>query len=220
MQQLKINIFLLFLCLGPLLAFAQDPLKWEESIRKYEKRDSLNPSNEGANLFVGSSSIAIWQKIQEDFPDHYVLNRGFGGSHFSDVIHYADRIIYPYEPAKIFIYEGDNDIAAGEKIKDILAEAKQLRQMIAENLPGVPVAFISPKPAVARWEFKRQYEKLNKRLKKYAAKTPKTEYIDVWCPALDEEGKVYTHIFLDDSLHMNSAGYEIWTREIAPYLVE
>lgn len=214
-----IKVFFFFLVSAPLLVFAQDPLRWEETIQKYEQKDKENPSPEGSNLFVGSSSIAIWQDIDEYFPNSYVLNRGFGGSHFSDLLHYADRIIYPYKPAKVFIYEGDNDIAAGEKVKDIFSEAKQLREKIAEHLPGVPVAFISPKPAVARWEYKDQYRKLNKKLKKYAQKAANTEFIDVWCPALDDNGYVFTHIFLDDNLHMNAEGYKIWQMAIAPYLI-
>lgn len=199
-------------------ASAQDPLRWEETIRKYEKRDSLNPAEEGANLFVGSSSIAMWQDVADYFPESYVLNRGFGGSHFSDLIHYADRIIYPYKPATIFIYEGDNDIAAGEKISDIINEARQLREMIHKNLPGVKVIFISPKPSVARWELEKQYIKLNKKLKQYADKTPDTEFADVWYPALDENGEVFKDIFLEDNLHMNAKGYKIWQKVLAPHL--
>ncbi len=219
-MNLRIKFFVFIFLLAGNSIFAQDPLRWEETIQKYEKKDSINPSKEGANLFVGSSSIAIWQDMDEYFPDYYVLNRGFGGSHYSDLIHYADRIIYPYHPTKVFIYEGDNDIAAGEDIKAIFEEAKQLREMISQNLPGVPVAIISPKPAVARWEFRKQYRKLNKMLEKYADKTPDTEFIDVWTPALDENGEVFTNIFLDDNLHMNAEGYKIWQKEIEPYLVK
>jgi hypothetical protein len=31
-----------------------------------------------------------------DFPDHTVINRGFGGSELFDSAHYADRIAVPY----------------------------------------------------------------------------------------------------------------------------
>lgn len=220
MKKIVSHIFLFVLFAAPLFVQAQDPLKWEESIQKYEKRDQANPPEEGTNLFVGSSSIAIWQDIQDYFPDHDVLNRGFGGSQFSDIIHYADRIIYPYKPAKIFIYEGDNDLWAGEKLNDIVAEARQLREMIAEQLPGIPVAFISPKPSAARWDKKKQYEKLNRKLRKYTEKTANTEFVDIWCPSLDENGNVFTHIFLEDDLHMNAEGYKIWQEQIAPYLVK
>lgn len=199
--------------------FAQrDPERWESTIQQFERQDSLDPVAPGAVLFVGSSSIARWQDLADHFPDQRVLNRGFGGSEFSDLLHYADRVIYPYQPAKIFIYEGDNDLANGESPEQILDEAKQLRAKIRKALGDTPVVFISPKPSVARWNLKDQYETLNASLAEYAAQEEHTEFADVWIPALDEDGRVLSHIFVADSLHMNAAGYRIWQKALAPYL--
>ena len=202
----------------PVFAQEQGPERWEESIQKFEQQDSLNPVEPGANLFVGSSSVAIWQDIADYFPDHQVLNRGFGGSQFSDLLYYVDRVVYPYKPAKIFIYEGDNDLAAGDTPKQIMKEAKKLRKMIKKELGNTPVVFISPKPSMARWDMKDQYEALNKMLKEYTEKTENTQYADVWTPALDEDGVVLNHIFKEDSLHMNGEGYKIWQKSLEPYL--
>lgn len=217
-------VLVLAICLSTsLTALAQEqgPERWENSIQKFEKQDQKNPPAPGAVLFVGSSSIAMWQDVGEYFPDHRVLNRGFGGSQFSDLIYYADRVIYPYQPSKIFVYEGDNDVAAGDSPKRILKEAKKLRKMIAKNLgKEIPVIFIAPKPSVARWNLKEKYEATNMLLKKYAAKTPHTEFADVWSAALDENGQVFDHIFIEDNLHMNAKGYQIWQEVLMPFLEE
>lgn len=188
-------------------------------MQKFEKWDANDSPPSEVNLFVGSSSIAIWTDIQEYFPQNKILNRGFGGSHFSDLLFYVSRVITPYDPAKIFIYEGDNDIAAGEDPGAIFTEAVALRQIIAEIKPGVPVAFISVKPSVARKAYNEQYIKLNEMLRAYADKTENTEFINVWDPVMDENGQVFKHIFLGDSLHMNPEGYKIWKAEISPYLM-
>ena len=201
--------------------FAQDkkgPERWEETIKNFEKADQQNPPKEGVILFTGSSSVVMYKDLAKDFPNYNVLNRGFGGSQFSDLMYYTDRVIYPYKPSKIFIYEGDNDIAGGKLPKDVLAEAIQLRKEIAKKLPGVPVVFISPKPSVARWGIKEKYEEVNKGLKAYADKTKNTMFADVWTAMLDENGKVYDHIFIEDNLHMNSDGYAIWKRVLEPYM--
>ena len=55
----------------------------------------------GAILFIGSSSIRKWNTLADDFPDRKVINRGFGGSHIIDSVHFADRIVWPYEPPSI-----------------------------------------------------------------------------------------------------------------------
>lgn len=212
-----------FLLLGLLVqttlqAQEQGPERWESTIQKFEKSDLENPVEPGRVLFVGSSSIAKWQDVGDYFPDQKVLNRGFGGSQFSDLIYYADRVIYPYKPSKIFIYEGDNDVGAGDKPKDILKEAKKLRKMIAKNLgKEVPVIFISPKPSVARWNLQEQYLETNALLKKFADKKAYTEYADVWYPALDENGMVFKHIFVQDNLHMNADGYKIWQQVLKDF---
>jgi lysophospholipase L1-like esterase len=194
------------------------PLKWESSIAKFENRDKESPPPQGINLFTGSSSIAIWN-VANSFPEYKVLNRGFGGSEFSDLLFYVNRVVTPYKPAKIFIYEGDNDIAAGEEPKAILKEAKKVRKIIAKKLPGVPVVFISIKPSIARWKLKTKSESFNKALRKYAKRAKLTEYADVWSPMLDKNGNVVTHVFREDGLHMNDEGYKIWQAALTPYLV-
>ncbi|MEZ5044472.1 MAG: GDSL-type esterase/lipase family protein [Saprospiraceae bacterium] len=197
----------------------QGPERWEETIQQFEKADKTTPVEQGLALFVGSSSITMWKDIANYFPEHKVLNRGFGGSNFTDLLYYAERIIFPYKPAKVFVYEGDNDVAMGKDNKTTLQEAKKLRKMIAKALgKNIPVIFISPKPSVARWNLKDQYLELNASLKKYADKKKFTEYADVWTPAIGPDGKVFPHIFLQDNLHMNADGYKIWQKVIAPFL--
>ena len=213
----RILLLLIAACAADVHA-QKDPQRFEGTIINFEERDKFDPPAEGVILFTGSSSIAIWHDIPNHFPDHDVINRGFGGSEFSDLLHYKDRVIFAYKPSKIFIYEGDNDIAAGEPVKSIMKEAKTLRKAIKKELPGVPVIFISAKPSISRWHLKEEYEELNKKLRKYARRTSDTEFADVWTPMLDEDGEVMKDVFLDDNLHMNEKGYEIWQEALRPYV--
>jgi lysophospholipase L1-like esterase len=43
-------------------------------------------------------------------------------------------------------------------------------------------------------------------------------YADVWTPMLDEKGELKRNLFLEDNLHMNRAGYDIWKKVIGQYL--
>lgn len=99
-----------------------------------------------------------------------------------------------------------------------MKEAIQIREMIAERMPQVPVIFISPKPSVRRAHLNDTYIFFNKKLKKYAKRTKKTAFVDVWNVAMGDDGMVYRHIFIADSLHLNAAGYQLWKQEIEPYL--
>jgi lysophospholipase L1-like esterase len=213
-------IILIILMIAGVSAPAQDqgPDRWEDTIKKFEQQDQENPPASGAILFVGSSSIAMWKDLADYFPGHRVLNRGFGGSDFTDLIYYAERVIFPYKPSMIVVYEGDNDIAKGESPDKVLENAKTLRNLIRRAAGKTPVVFISPKPSIARWDLRTKYEEVNDKLKKYASDEPDTEFADVWSASLGSDGKVLNNIFLEDNLHMNAAGYKIWQNVLLPYL--
>jgi hypothetical protein len=75
--------------------------KWEKNIAAYEKADAVNPPPKGAILFMGSSTVLLWKTLAQDFSQHTVINRGFGGSQIVDATHFAPRIIFPYAPKAI-----------------------------------------------------------------------------------------------------------------------
>lgn len=213
-----VTCFVLTLAVYAVPVYAQDPTKWEDTIKEIEKRNDC-PDSKRVNFFTGSSSIALWKDIASYFPEQVVVNRAFGGSQFSDLLYYIDRVIGTCNPAKVFIYEGDNDIAAGEDPESILAEARLVRRFLEKRLPNVTVVFISAKPSPSRWEHREKYLKVNKGLKQLTKKFKNTEFADMWAPMLDQDGQVLPQIFLDDKLHMNSDGYKIWAEVLKPYLV-
>src|SRR5581483_5501904 len=98
--------------------------RWESEIQAFERQDAKRRPPENAILFVGSSSVRLW-KLKESFPNLDVINRGFGGSELADTVHFAERIVIPYRPRLVVLYAGDNDLAAGKKPKQVLADFKQ-----------------------------------------------------------------------------------------------
>ena len=195
-----------------------DPLRFQDEINTYIESDKTNPPPEGCFLFLGSSSIRMWKSLEEDFKDYPVMNRGFGGSHFSDAIYYFKDLVLAYNPEKILIYEGDNDIASDKKSKQIIQDFKTLLGMIRDNLDHPEIAIISAKPSPRRWDLKDKYETLNSKFKKLANKNQDLTYIDVYTYMLDEDGRPVPELFLEDSLHMTRRGYDIWEKQIRPFI--
>ncbi|HEY9045871.1 MAG TPA: GDSL-type esterase/lipase family protein [Ohtaekwangia sp.] len=197
---------------------AQDPLRFEKEVKKLVAGDTA-VQKKHLILFTGSSSIRMWGDIKVYYPNYNVVNRGFGGSVMSDLDYYTDKLILPYKPERIFIYEGDNDLSAGKKPEEILASADSILKKIRSRLSKkVPVYFISPKPSLARWKLKDQYILYNKVLKDWVSYQKNVIYIDMWTPLLDAEGFPRKDIFIDDGLHLNPKGYLIWSGVIEPYL--
>jgi lysophospholipase L1-like esterase len=215
---MKFCFAILLFIFGSGNVLAQDSLRFEKEVRALTKGDSA-VKRKRLILFTGSSSIRMWTDLATDFPKHNVLNHGFGGSEMSDLLYYAEPLILNYTPGKIFIYEGDNDIATGKSADEILNTAEALLARIRQQLPKkVKVYFISPKPSVARKHLKQNYEAYNQKLKAWCSGQKRVIFIDVWTPMLNEHGEVRTDLFLEDNLHMNRTGYDIWKEVIGKYL--
>lgn len=214
----RYGLWMLFLACITLPLAAQDPLRFEKEVNALTLNDP--PANQkDVILFTGSSTIRMWKDIQSCFPSHNILNRGFGGSQTSDLLYYFDRLILPYHPKQIFIYEGDNDLGAGKTIAAILNANDSLVMLIHQKIgPKVPVVFITPKPSKARWHLREKYTAYNDALRKWAGTQKNVSALDLWSPMLDKNGVVFQDIFLEDGLHMNKQGYDIWTRTIGPHI--
>ena len=197
--------------------FAQDPTRFKGQVEKIHQD---NPIQENLNsiVFTGSSTIRMWKSLQEDFPQHNVINAGFGGSQASDLLYYIDELILDYKPSKVFIYEGDNDISSGKSTDEILMTFNLITSKIHEALPETEIVIISPKPSVARWKLADQYLELNKKLKKFTKSEKYMKYADLWKPMLNKDKEPMDDIFIKDNLHMNEKGYAIWAKTIKKYL--
>ena len=201
-----------------LFATAQDPNRFKEQVDELVNQEYNFSTNKKLVVFAGSSSIRMWKDVADYFPDFNVINNGFGGSHFSDLLYFYNQLILKPAPEILFVYEGDNDIASNKKPGKILKEAKQLAAKIQHDLPETHVVYISPKPSIARVHLKNTYIKFNSKLEKYCKKHDNIEFADVWYPMLDNKGNVFKDVFLEDGLHMNKKGYDIWGKVIGGFL--
>jgi len=221
MKLLKTNFLLtIFLITGTLFSNAQDPNRFKDQVNELVNKEYNFGTDKKLVVFTGSSSIRMWNDVQTYFTEYNVINNGFGGSHFSDLLYFYNEMIVKPAPEILFIYEGDNDLASNKKPKKILKEAKELTEKIQKDLPETRVIFISPKPSISRIKLKNSYISFNKKLKKYCEKNGKIEFADVWYPMLDNKGNVFKDVFLEDGLHMNKKGYDIWGKVIGEFLKE
>lgn len=218
MKKIKIALFLLLLC-NSITAQDNKPPFWND-IQNFKKNDSVSFPGRDQILFIGSSSFTMWKNVQEYFPSYPIINRGFGGSVLTDVIRYADDIIFPYNPKQIVIYCGENDVVSSDTITvaTVFNRFKTLFEIIRNKLPHVPVIFISLKPSPSRWQSKDKMIAVNQEIKKYLKKKKRTKFVNVWNVMLGPDGRPIPSLFLQDNLHMNKTGYAIWQKALAPYL--
>jgi len=191
---------------------------WEKEIRAFEAADLTNPPPRDAILFIGSSSIRLWTNIAQAFPGHKVLTRGFGGSQLSDSVAFAGRIVTPYKPKLVLLYAGDNDIASGKSPEEVLGDFKAFVGRIHAALPDTRIAYIAIKPCPAREKFLDRVKTTNRLIQEYTASNDRLLFIDVFTPMLTKEGRPRADLYLQDGLHPNAQGYELWASILRPVL--
>ena len=189
------------------------PTRFEKSIAGYETDDQRTSVQPGGVLFVGSSSIKLWN-LPAALPQLPVINRGFGGSHMSDVTHFAARIIIPYRPAAILVYAGDNDLGAGKTPGRVVADFQQLVANVRAKLPTTPIVFLSIKPSPLRWSKIEQQRAANNMVQEMVSQDATLRYVDLAAPLLDDKGEPVAGYFRADRLHLSFLGYHQWNERL------
>ena len=115
-------------------------------------------------------------------------------------------------------YAGENDIAAGESPQDVLRDFATFARRVRESQPGTRIVFIGLKPSPNRWKLIEQFREANRLIRAFVGSQPDMVFIDVERAMLDGHGQPRPELFLKDMLHMNRAGYELWTEMVRPHL--
>jgi lysophospholipase L1-like esterase len=119
-----------------------------------------------------------------------------------------------YKPSKIVYYEGDNDIAKGFTTEMIISEIDSFINIVHSNLPATQIYIIPPKPSYARLHLWNKYLALHSKLRQLNIKYPFVFYIDIVKPMFEDNGILRKDIFVEDNLHLNEKGYQIWGKTI------
>src|SRR3569833_2689634 len=129
---MKMKLLLIFIgCAFAAHVFAQQGFPIDNEIKAFKHQDSLSFPKPNGILFIGSSSIRLWLVLVLRFAGFFLTRRGVGGCEIWQVErYYTPYILFPYHPRKIFIYAGENDIAAGRPADSVYANFKTLWTMI------------------------------------------------------------------------------------------
>ena len=191
--------------------------KWDKAMQEFAAADAKAPPKPGGILFVGSSTIRIWD-LDRDFPGAHALNRGFGGSHFSDAVFHFERVILPYRPSTVVIYDGDNDIAHGKSPERVFADFETLMRQIRFYLPETRVILLSVKPSVARWALWDKMGQVNALTGEYLRKQQNMHFVDIGPSLLGADGTPRPDFLQKDGLHLNPQGYAVCAGLVRPLL--
>jgi lysophospholipase L1-like esterase len=217
---MKSFVVALALLSGGLLQAAPDPnpTRFAKEIAAFDAADEKSPPEKGGIVFTGSSSVRLLD-IPKYFPGIEALNRGFGGSHISDVNRYLEQCVLRYEPELVVLYCGGNDLWDKKSPEQVEADFTQFRTRLFQRVPKAKLLVLAVRPSPSRISIRKEEANLNERFRKAAEADKRITYVAGSCDRyLDEAGKPIAKYFVEDGLHMSPAGYEVWKDLLTPLL--
>jgi lysophospholipase L1-like esterase len=194
---------------------SQDPLvrRWESDVADLEALDRSSHDPDNAILFIGSSSIRLWETIADDMAPYAVIRRGYGGASYRDLCHYAPRLIAAHQPRAIVVFVA-NDITSPENSPDpehVMIDIRATLARIRERHPKLPVFFVAVTPTESRWKAWPIVQRLNGMIEAMSHESPATFFIPTESHFLDAaSGTPVSTLFRADRLHLSPAGYKVW----------
>ena len=229
---MKYLIYLVFLLsnlsCSPLIKYSQSNWQFEEEVSLLESLDFEEKADEKDVLFIGSSSIRLWDNIQVDMYPYSSVKRGYGGAHFYDLIHFSERLVKNHSPKAILIFVA-NDITGSNDFTNLVGdlspnEVKKLfsynYKMIRRIHKHTPIFLIEITPTPKRWKVWNKILQLNKKLERFCKQERNLYFISTRDKFIGADGLPIQSLFLNDELHLNVDGYKLWSSVIKSKLIE
>ena len=196
---------------------------WDADVEKIQQ---TYPAEENQNgmIFYGASNFRMWTEMENDLPEYRVQNHGFGGCTDQDLMHYADKLLYPYHPAIVFFQTGSNDYVSlkgtdAEKVTACMDNKKQMFAEIHDQLPDAKLVVMSGLLLPGRSEYRELTEEINQALETLCEETDYLWFVDA--SAMTWDGQRYAdELFIKDGIHLNHEGQLLWMRDYIRPMIE
>lgn len=185
---------------------------YEQEVCAIELRLLESRPPPGLVVFYGSSSLRMWESLEDDFRDLGVLNLGFGGSTLEACAWFFERLVVPCSPRSIVCYAGDNDLGDGRKPEEVVASFRKLLVKVDAYFPMTPFTMLSIKPSPARWHLAEQIRNTNEAICREIQSRDAGYFLDIFSAMLGSDGRPDISLFLEDGLHVSPKGYLAWER--------
>lgn len=189
------------------------------------KKEIINP-----NVVMLGDSITDFYDLDKYYgSDKLIVNSGINGNKTDDIINNIRKRVYAYNPSKLFLLIGVNDIlyddASPEKVID---QIDIIVNEVNQKLPNTKIYIESIYPVNNEWkdnhdnrvkessEVNETIVETNKLIEQYCIDND-YKYIDVYSSLTDVNNKLDGN-YSNDGLHPNDNGYEIITKILKKYM--
>lgn len=214
-------IFLLIICIGFVVyhfkTFDHNKVKIKIKTKTVEKE--VVPEN---IVFLGDSLTEFYD-LEKFYPNKRIVNSGIGGNITDNILKNMQKRVYQYNPSKVILLIGTNDIQKGRSIDEIIDNIKEIITGIENNRSKAELYIESLYPVNrelknngAQNRHNEEIKEINEKLQSYC-KEKNLTYIDVYSLLEDEDGNLKEE-YTKEGLHLSEEGYEVVTKKLSTYL--
>ncbi len=183
--------------------------------RKNQKEfDQFNSIDEEKHItsadtvFVGSSTFAWWNSLEEDFKEENAINRAIGGTTIPDINDNLHDLVLKYQPHNVVVYSGINDLARGRQPDQVEQDVEKLERNIHSRMPNAELYFLAPSESPKNKDLKEKYREAGKLIRNYLEGRSHCHFVDTPTVMHNSEGALRTELYLQDDMHPNKRGYD------------
>lgn len=181
------------------------------------------------NIVFFGDSITEGYNVKEFFDDLNVVNSGISGNKTEDLINRIENTLYDYNPSKVIILIGINDVNKGENDSTIVNNIKKIIKNIRNNRKNAEIYVESIYPINNNVAEKsgmlnnkdvnnKRVKELNRKIKNLCLELD-IEYINVFNELIDKNGNL-KESYTKDGVHLNDLGYHKVTEELRKYVYQ
>ena len=194
----------------------------EEEKSSFNKEIETIKDNYTNYLFLGDS-ITEFYDLDRYFPDMPVVNSGISGNTTEDILGDMKNRVYDYNPSKIFLLIGTNDLRDEKSVDEVVENIKKIIEEIETNRKEAEIYLESIYPVNEEINKKLvghrdngDINEINEKLEEYAKEEGIT-FINTHELLVDEDS-LLNEDYTDDGLHLNDEGYEVVSKALTKYL--
>ena len=221
-KKIVIFLILVILLLSGFLAYHFVTFDHSEP-RVETKIEEVVPEN---IVFLGDS-ITDFYDLDKYYEEYHVVNSGINGNETHDILGDMNGRIYQYNPSKVFILIGTNDLQRDKSIDEIVDNIKKIVEGIEDNRPQAQIYIESIYPInntdaekidhnMVGKRTNEDIKEINDKLESYC-KEKNITYIDLYNLLVDDEDNLKEE-YTNEGLHISDEGYEVITEKIKEYL--
>ncbi len=173
-------------------------------------------------VFVGDS-ITYMYDLNKYYDGYNVVNNGIDGEFTWGVLDDLKDRIYKYNPSKVVLLIGTNDIYKNKSVDEISDNVDKIIKGIKTNRPYAEIYLVSLLPVnrtsddiinlnMVKNRTNKMIMEINNKYQEIAKKYNIT-YIDLYSKLIDDDGNLKLD-YTKEGLHLNDNGYKVITRVI------